>query len=530
MRRMAWLYRHSRAYLHLLTQVGSLGQELLTAATELGLGGWTSPAVHESRLRGDARAARGRRPRRAVDRQARARRSGEPARSTCRAATRCCGGHLHLPRGRGAVPGRRLEPRQRAHTRVRRRRWGRFYTAAGYALLVPHRRGHGELGRAATRSSDLAADGDAGDGGRARGGAARALSGATPAAAVRWLGRPPPQSTPTAGDVRRVRTAGCRRCLAAEARSGRQGLRAPSRPAATAWDEQPLLRKRLIRARRRRGGRCSWSRPANDHSLGPASVLGAARRACACFRAYGSGRARATESSAAAARTSGARRCAAFLGEALRVLSRPWSGRRLHFVGIGGRRDERAGAGRPGRGRHGDRIGPAPETRYLPRLRGQRDRGEGRTGRRSNVPAGARSCYSSAVPAREPRAPARPSCARGELLGQLARLRRCIAVAGSHGKTTTAAMIVHALECCRRAARLRDRERPAVPRGSTPTGATGSGWWWRPTSPTAASSRCRPDIAVMTEVGLEHVQTYPTRRDVDEAFAAFRSGAKRAVD
>lgn len=45
----AWLYRLSRAYLHLLTQVGALGQELLTAATALGLGGWTSPAVHESR-------------------------------------------------------------------------------------------------------------------------------------------------------------------------------------------------------------------------------------------------------------------------------------------------------------------------------------------------------------------------------------------------------------------------------------------------------------------------------------------------
>ena len=51
LRRLAWLYRHSRAYLHLLMQVGALGQELLMAATELGLGGWTSPAVHEVTLR-----------------------------------------------------------------------------------------------------------------------------------------------------------------------------------------------------------------------------------------------------------------------------------------------------------------------------------------------------------------------------------------------------------------------------------------------------------------------------------------------
>ena len=49
LRRYAWLYRHSRAYIHVLIQVGELGQELLMAATDLGLGGWPSPAVHESR-------------------------------------------------------------------------------------------------------------------------------------------------------------------------------------------------------------------------------------------------------------------------------------------------------------------------------------------------------------------------------------------------------------------------------------------------------------------------------------------------
>ena len=47
----AWLYRHSRAYLNVLIQVGHLGQELLTAATGIGLAGWPSPAVHESRVR-----------------------------------------------------------------------------------------------------------------------------------------------------------------------------------------------------------------------------------------------------------------------------------------------------------------------------------------------------------------------------------------------------------------------------------------------------------------------------------------------
>lgn len=49
LRSYAWLYRHSRAYMHVLIQLGELGQEILTDATTLGLGGWTTPAVHESR-------------------------------------------------------------------------------------------------------------------------------------------------------------------------------------------------------------------------------------------------------------------------------------------------------------------------------------------------------------------------------------------------------------------------------------------------------------------------------------------------
>lgn len=48
MRSYAWLYRHSRAYIHLLIQLGELGQELLTAAGDVGLSGWTTPALHES--------------------------------------------------------------------------------------------------------------------------------------------------------------------------------------------------------------------------------------------------------------------------------------------------------------------------------------------------------------------------------------------------------------------------------------------------------------------------------------------------
>jgi SagB-type dehydrogenase family enzyme len=49
LRPYAWLYRYSRAYVQLLIHVGDLGQGMLMAATDLGLAGWLSPAVHESR-------------------------------------------------------------------------------------------------------------------------------------------------------------------------------------------------------------------------------------------------------------------------------------------------------------------------------------------------------------------------------------------------------------------------------------------------------------------------------------------------
>lgn len=47
--RYMWLYRHSRAYINLLIQVGEYGQELLQAAYQSGLVGWMTPAVTESK-------------------------------------------------------------------------------------------------------------------------------------------------------------------------------------------------------------------------------------------------------------------------------------------------------------------------------------------------------------------------------------------------------------------------------------------------------------------------------------------------
>ena len=46
--RYQWLYRHARAYVNLLIQLGEIGQELLQAVYAHGLGAWPTPALHES--------------------------------------------------------------------------------------------------------------------------------------------------------------------------------------------------------------------------------------------------------------------------------------------------------------------------------------------------------------------------------------------------------------------------------------------------------------------------------------------------
>ena len=85
---------------------------------------------------------------------------------------------------------------------------------------------------------------------------------------------------------------------------------------------------------------------------------------------------------------------------------------------------------------------------------------------------------------------------RGELLAEVCAERRLIAVAGTHGKTTTAGM---SPTRCARSARIPPSCSAASCRAPatgaprpTPAGGTASGSWPRRTSPTAASSAARP--------------------------------------
>ena len=134
----------------------------------------------------------------------------------------------------------------------------------------------------------------------------------------------------------------------------------------------------------------------------------------------------------------------------------PWAGRRLHFVGVGGagmsgyaRAAHALGAQVSGSDGADGAVRPAPGRR-------RRAAGADRPRRRQRARRATTSSSSTPRPC-PPRTPsARPrasaACAerpRAQLLAELTALRRTIAVAGTHGKTTTASMAVHALRARR---------------------------------------------------------------------------------
>jgi UDP-N-acetylmuramate--alanine ligase len=202
-----------------------------------------------------------------------------------------------------------------------------------------------------------------------------------------------------------------------------------------------------------------------------------------------------------------------------------WSSRRLHFVGIGG-------AGMSGLAIVAKALGAAvtgsdrAESPYTERLR---EHGiEPAIGHAAgNVPAGAEVVYSTAIPADNPEriAGGGRELHRAELLAQVAALRRCLAVTGTHGKTTTAGMVVHAL----RGAGL---EPSYVVGGELrDTGANaawGRGQWIVIEADESDRSLLRfdPEVAVLTNAELDHHSTYASRLDLEQTLREFMSRAE----
>jgi len=206
----------------------------------------------------------------------------------------------------------------------------------------------------------------------------------------------------------------------------------------------------------------------------------------------------------------------------------------MHLLGIGG-------AGMSGYARAAHALGAtvsgsdAASSPYLERLQADGVVQASVGHRPENLPPaeGLELYYSSAVPlenvervtARERGIRERP---RAELLAQLSSLRRTIAVAGSHGKTTTAAMIVAIL----RAAGMR----PGWLIGGSVGDGLGNAEWsegeWLVVEADESDRSLLSltvEIAVLTNVELDHHATYASLEEVREVFREFLAHPRVAV-
>jgi len=207
----------------------------------------------------------------------------------------------------------------------------------------------------------------------------------------------------------------------------------------------------------------------------------------------------------------------------------PWAGRRLHFVGIGG-------AGMSGLAVVARALGAevsgsdrAPDSPYLRSAGIVAAAGHDA----AHVPEGAEVVVSSAIPPDNPeRVAARErelrELHRADLLGEITRLRPTIAVTGTHGKTTTASMVVHALSGC-------GMDPGYLVGGEVRSTGSNAGWgageWLVVEADESDRSllKLAPRIAVLTNAELDHHATYASQRDVDDTFRAFLDMADDVV-
>jgi UDP-N-acetylmuramate--alanine ligase len=213
-----------------------------------------------------------------------------------------------------------------------------------------------------------------------------------------------------------------------------------------------------------------------------------------------------------------------------------WSGRRLHFIGIGG-------AGMSGLALVCARLGASvtgsdrSDSSYMERLR---EAGlEPSVGHDSaNLPEGAEVVVSTAIGEDNPElALARERGAepihRGALLAELCAEKRLIAIAGTHGKTTTTAMAVWALRAIGAdPAFFVGGEVPGLgPDGGTANAGWGDGEWVVAEADESDASflRLRPEVAVVTNVEMDHHTRWGSLAELHEAFRSFIGPARALV-
>jgi UDP-N-acetylmuramate--alanine ligase len=210
-----------------------------------------------------------------------------------------------------------------------------------------------------------------------------------------------------------------------------------------------------------------------------------------------------------------------------------WSQRRLHFIAIGG-------AGMSGLAlvthRLGAQVSGSDRARssYLDRLKAAGL--EPRIGHDADaVPPDAEVVVSTAVPEDNPelaraRERGQRVIHRGELLAELCATKRLLAIAGTHGKTTTAGMLVHVLRATGAdPCFLLGGELP----GAGEDGGPGNAGWgnadWviaEADESDASFLRLRPEVAVVTNVELDHHSQWSSRAQLLEAFRGFCEPAR----
>jgi UDP-N-acetylmuramate--alanine ligase len=209
-----------------------------------------------------------------------------------------------------------------------------------------------------------------------------------------------------------------------------------------------------------------------------------------------------------------------------------WSERKLHFIGIGG-------AGMSGLALVCHELGAVvsgsdrAESTYMQRLRAAGlEPGVGHAA--ENLPEDAEVVVSTAIDEHNPelelaRERDQKVIHRGELLAELCAQRKLIAIAGTHGKTTTTAMVAWALRAAGAdpAFFLGGELSGAGPGGEDANAAWGTGEWAVAEADESDASflRLQPDVAVITNVEMDHHSRWSSLADLRAAFERFAAEA-----
>jgi len=219
------------------------------------------------------------------------------------------------------------------------------------------------------------------------------------------------------------------------------------------------------------------------------------------------------------------------------MMATDWTARRLHFIGVGG-------AGMSGLALVCHELGASvsgsdrARSSYFQRVE---DAGVAvRVGHEAaNLPDGADVVISTAIASDNPelaraREEGRRVLHRSDLLAELCAAKRTIAVAGTHGKTTTTGMLIWAMrELGLDPAFFVGGELPGVGPGGAPANSGwGSGEWVVVEADESDGSFLvlDPEVAVITNIEMDHHSRWSGLAELREAFATFADKAATVVE